>query len=90
MIVTARTVPHWRQRYPTVGDWQTPVPGHVTITVSAMSDWRYEALVMLHEAVEAAICQHRGISEAAVDEWDKAWDGDGEPGDTPPRGAMTR
>jgi hypothetical protein len=83
MIVTARTVQHWRQRYKTVGDWQTPAPGHVTIAVSVMKDWRYEALVMLHEAVEAAICIHRGITQAEVDEWDKAWDGEGEPGDDP-------
>lgn len=40
------------------------------IKVSEMSDWRYEALVGIHEAVEALLCKRSGITEAEVDAFD--------------------
>jgi hypothetical protein len=53
----------------------------LVIRVSAMSDWRYEVLVGLHEAIEALLCKHAGVSEAIVDAFDLNFKGEGEPGD---------
>lgn len=53
----------------------------LVIRVSAMSDWRHEALVGLHEAIEALLCKHAGVSEAIVDAFDLNFKGEGEPGD---------
>jgi hypothetical protein len=39
------------------------------ITVSEMSDWRYEVGIAIHEFVEAMACKHAGGSEQAVTTW---------------------
>lgn len=98
MQITIITVPHEQQRYPTCGDWQWRAEDDLIIRVSEMGDWRYAALVGLHEAIEAVLCQHRGISEDAVTAFDLAnqariesdtippvndLDGYAEPGDDP-------
>jgi hypothetical protein len=59
------------------------------VTVSKMSDQRYEFLVGMHEAIEAYLAVHAGISPAAVDKFDEAYEAgrkkgdDSEPGDDP-------
>lgn len=35
-----------------------------------MSDWRYEALVLVHELVEVVLCQNEGVKQEDVDEFD--------------------
>lgn len=55
--------------------------GVLHIRVSQLSDWRHEALVGLHEAIEALLCKHAGVSEAIVDAFDLNFKGEGEPGD---------
>jgi hypothetical protein len=86
-------IPHDKQRYPTVGDWRL-VHGLgdekiLSITVSELSDWRYEALVAVHELVEVLQCQNDGVSQEAVDQFDMEYEknrpeGDeSEPGDDP-------
>jgi len=35
----------------------------------------------MHEAIEAVLCQHAGISPAAVDRFDKAYEARRKPGD---------
>jgi hypothetical protein len=69
-----------QQRYPTVGDWQFK-PDGLHITVTRMSDPRYETLVAAHELVEAVLCRQAGVSEAAVDAFDKAYERHRPPGD---------
>ena len=89
MNVFIKIIPHAEQRYPTVGDWTLDEAGDLTIRVSKLSDWRHEMLVMVHELYEAALCEHDGITQQAVDVFDKdfeanrAEDDDSEPGDAP-------
>lgn len=104
MKIIIETIPHHTQRYPTVGDWYYTKEAVLTekggfteevlhIKVSSLSDWRREALIAVHELVEVLICKHRGITQEAVDEFDKAFerdreagrleDPDAEPGDHP-------
>jgi hypothetical protein len=86
--------PHHLQRYDTCGDWNysDSKDGETLrfdVSVSEMPDWRYEALVGVHELVEALLCKHRGISDADVTAFDVAYEAkrpegdDSEPGDDP-------
>jgi hypothetical protein len=85
MRIVIETIDHKDQRYDTVGDWQTDTPftfcmqpaGNIAgvhcdllIRVSRMKDWRSEALVAIHELVEALLCKHAGITAEQVDAWD--------------------
>jgi hypothetical protein len=87
--IVIETIDHSRQRYPTVGDWQIDKAGNLHITVSKMRDQRYEFLIGMHEAIEAYLAVHAGISPAAVDKFDEAYEAkrkpgdDSEPGDDP-------
>jgi hypothetical protein len=84
--IIIETVAH--QRYRTVGDWQVK-PDGLHVTVSKMSDQRYEFLIGMHEAIEAYLAVHAGKSPAAVDRFDRAYEAkrklgdDSEPGDDP-------
>lgn len=91
MRITIWPIPHDDQRYDTCGDWQWyPKLDELAITVSRTGDWREEVLVGLHEAVEAILCIHRGISQDLVDSFDIEFEkgraadpARGEPGDQP-------
>ena len=89
MRITIETIAHKDQRYPTVGDWQWDASGNLKISVSDMGDWRYEALVALHELAEVLICKHDGVNQADVDRFDMDYEehrmegDDSEPGDSP-------
>lgn len=80
MRITIETIPHAEQRYPTVGDWQWR-GDDLLIRVSEMGDWRYEAAVAVHELVEVLLCKRDGVTEAAVDAFDMAYEKARQPGD---------
>lgn len=81
MKIIIETIPHNKQRYPTVGDWFTDDKGVLHIKVSELSDWRREALIAVHELVEVLLCQHDGVTQDEVDRFDKAYEMDRLPGD---------
>lgn len=64
------TIPDTEQRYDTVGDYQSKKDGSQLVTVSDMSDPRYEFLIALHEIVESYLCKQRGITDEAIDAFD--------------------
>ena len=74
MQITIKTIPHADQRYPTVGDWVFVDDNNLQIRVSDLGDRRYNALVAVHELVEALLCQHRGITTEMVDAFDMAYE----------------
>lgn len=86
MKITIETIPHAKQRYDTVGDWEY-TPNGLKIRVSNMSDERYCVLVALHELIEALACRQSGVTTEAVDRFDKEYermrveDDTSEPGD---------
>jgi hypothetical protein len=80
MRIVIETINHSKQRYPTVGDWQVK-PDGLHITVSKMSDSRYEVLIGVHEAIEAYLAIRAGISPSAVDRFDKGYEARRKPGD---------
>jgi hypothetical protein len=89
------SIPHSLQDYETVGNWRVRhLDGafRLLVEVSEMSSPDYEFLVGLHELVEAYLCKHAGIIEAAVTAFDVQFDKDrgteaewayDEPGDAP-------
>lgn len=79
--ISIRFIPHHEQRYDTLGDWF--IEGY-TLHIRASNDQDLPPfLIALHELVEAWLCLQRGISQEAVDAFDKAYTGNGEPGDEP-------
>ena len=89
MKITIETIPHKNQRYETAGDWIFDSSGDLTIRVSDLGDWRFNALIGLHELVEVLQCKHDGVTQEAVDAFDIAFeknrapDNEDEPGDDP-------
>lgn len=86
-------IPHDKQRYPTCGDWRI-VPGLadekiLLISVSKLSDWRFESLIAFHELAEVLMCEQAGVTQEMVDKFDKEFeshrhpDNEDEPGDDP-------
>lgn len=74
MRITIETIPHSKQRYPTVGDWWFDERGNLEIRVSEMGNWKYEAAVAYHELREVLHCKSDGISIEEVDEFDIAFE----------------
>ena len=81
--VTMNAIPYAKMRYSTAGDWRWRDIDMLEITVARMPDPRYETLIATHELVEAVLCRQDGISEQAVDAWDKAHLDADEPGEIP-------
>ena len=86
--ITIEVIPHSQQRYETAGDWQWDGE-NLSIKVSDMGDWRYNAAVAVHELVEVLLCKNDGVAQEAVDKFDIEFEknrtaGDmSEPGDDP-------
>ena len=54
------------------------------IKVSALGDWKREAILAIHELVEVLACKSDGVTQEQVDKFDFAWtDNENEPGDSP-------
>ena len=90
MTIHIQTIPHEQQRYPTVGDYWEEPGGVEQVRISELSDWRYEALVTVHELIEWFLTKHRAIAEQAISDFDIAFEQDkelgvvlGEAGDDP-------
>lgn len=92
LSIHIETIDHADQRYRTCGDWIIEYGGPILkIYVSNLGDWKMEALIAIHEAIEALLCYKEGISGEDVDEFDVTFEKlrdrdealDGEPGDNP-------
>jgi|ERR1035437_7107334 hypothetical protein len=91
MNITIKTIPHDQHRYPTVGDYIIRGEADIEILVSKTEDWRYDALVAVHELIEVLQTEYAGIKEPDImafdlkfeKECDAGQHGDDEPGDDP-------
>lgn len=86
-MISIAKVPHSQQRYNTVGDWYYDSDGNLFIIVSTIDHPKsddMEACVIVHELVEALLCEMCGIGQAQVDEFDLGIGASlDEPGDDP-------
>lgn len=81
MKITIETIPHEQQDYPTVGNWKILSDGSLKIEVSDMGNEDYNFLVGTHEAIEVWLCKKRGITQEAVDAFDKSYEANRTEGD---------
>lgn len=58
----------------TGADWFWDEQGNLQVRVSRLNDWRKEFSLAIHEAVEAALCKHNGVSQEAVDVFDREYE----------------
>jgi hypothetical protein len=85
--IVIQTIPHASHPYSTCGDWRRGPDGTLNITVSEEIGDEYALLVAVHELIEVALCEKRGITTEAVDNFDKSYEihrpegDDSEPGD---------
>ena len=69
MRIFIEVKPYVAMRYPTLGDWYQDGHG-AKVDVADLGDWRMNMLVAMHELIESALCEHRGIPESVVLQWD--------------------
>lgn len=75
MDINIKVIPESEMRPEVNGaDWFWDEKGNLQVRVSPMSDWRYETLLAIHEAVEAIMCKHNGVTQKSVDEFDLEYD----------------
>jgi hypothetical protein len=75
MDIIIKVIPESEMRPEVNGaDWFFDAQGNLQVRVSPMSDPRYEILLAIHEAVEAIMCRHNGVTVAAVDKFDQEYD----------------
>ena len=55
-------------------DWFFDEKGDLQVRVSRLSDWRREVTLGIHEAIEAILCKHNGVSQEAVDAFDAEYE----------------
>jgi hypothetical protein len=67
------------------GDWYFDAVGdlHIRVAGADALDQDDVFLIALHELIEAKLCLRDGVTQGAVDAFDSAFTGDGEPGDNP-------
>jgi hypothetical protein len=78
-------LPQDQMRYDTLGDWFYDDQGNTVIQVVGADPFDDDQafLIVLHELVECKLAHKRGITQGAVDAFDFAFTGEGEPGDDP-------
>jgi hypothetical protein len=80
MRIVIETIPHDKQAYPTAGDWRRGPDGTLVVRVSEEIGEKFALLVALHELIEVALCEERGITCEQVDNFDKSFELHREPG----------
>ena len=70
MKIHIETIPHKEQRYETPGDYWLDDKDVIQLRVSQLSDWRYEALIIIHELVEIFLCKLWNIEWSKIDAFD--------------------
>jgi hypothetical protein len=80
MKIIIESIPHESHRYSTIGDYWWDDNGDLQIRVSNVGNWKYEALVAIHELIEVLLCKDRGIQEPDIMAFDKAFEAARKPG----------
>lgn len=89
MKIVIETIPHDKQRYPTVGDYWIDEDGTMQVRISDLGNPGYEQAVVLHELTELFLVLHCGIAIEDIDKFDIAFEAarmvedTDEPGDHP-------
>jgi hypothetical protein len=75
MNIIIKTIPPTEMREGVDGaDWYVDAAGDLQVRICPMSDPRMEMALKLHEAFEAILCLHDGVTVKQVDEFDRQYD----------------
>ena len=86
LTINARTIPHSKQRYETVGDWHYERADDeliITVWMSRLQNINHTILLAMHEITEAYLCWQSGLSPKTVTDWDLQWPTSNDPGALP-------
>ena len=89
MKINIEVIPHYEQRYPTVGDYWKDPDGTLQVRISKLSDWRFMALIIIHELWEYFRVKRDKIPLKTIDDFDMDYEKNrpkcdhSEPGDFP-------
>lgn len=79
--IEIKTIPQSEQRYVTVGDYWTEGDKEV-FRITDCGNRKYEWMIAIHELIEKALCEDKGITNEQIDEFDLKTDTlEEEPGD---------
>lgn len=84
--LTAKTIAHSSQRYDTCGDYFYKVNKKnkvisIEFRISNLGNWKYEALIFLHEFIEFILIVNASIPLEVIDAFDKQFENFRKPGD---------
>lgn len=79
--IIIKSIPHNRQHYKTVGNYWRDKNGTLQFRVSQFGDEYEQFAVILHELIEAFLCQKRGIKWKKIDKFDKKYEKNRKEGD---------
>ncbi len=68
--INLKIIPLSKMPFTTLGHWFLDDNSILQIRIVKMSDWRYEAAILIHELIEYWICFHKGITTKVCDEFD--------------------
>lgn len=78
--IHAEIIPHKSQIYPTVGDYGTDKNGVKQFRVSDMQNEDFSFLVLIHELIEAYLCEKAGITDEEITAFDLRFEAEREVG----------
>ena len=64
--ITIKVIRDSKQRYETSGDYWIDKRGTIQVRISKSKNWRYEALLLIHELTEMFLCIDRSASLKAI------------------------
>lgn len=70
MNINIKIQPIANMRYPTVGDYYFLPDGTLQFEIADTGNPLYNKMVLIHEMIEQALLEHRGLPMEAVDEFD--------------------
>ena len=78
--IHAEIIPHKQQLYPTVGNYMDDKNGGKKFQISDMQNEDYAFLVLIHEMVEARLCEKAGITDEEITAFDKMFEAERDAG----------
>lgn len=70
MNIFIKTIEHYEQEYPTVGNYWIDENGDMQIRVSNMNNETYEAMISIHEFIEFVLLRNRGVGADEITKFD--------------------
>lgn len=78
MKIEIEIIPIEDMRYPTVGDYYHKEDGTLKIEIAETGKDFFNLMVLVHELVELALLQQRGVSFDEIDQFDKMFEAERE------------